>query len=102
MSEEGLQYRYDGVNDDRVLVGVNHSLYYTKTIAEILRLWNELKAKIPFEFSAEEPEVYVIGGDRRRGMISVEMVVKHNFSKETVIAELESSGFCEGFDLYLG
>ena len=97
MSEEGLEYRYVGVIYDRVLVSINRSRYHTKTVNEVNRLLDELKANIPFEFSVvAEPCIRILRSNRRKGMLSVEMVIRHKLDKETMVTQLRSRRFYAG------
>jgi len=61
--------------------GIGHTVYvgvttntYGSTISFVNSLAEKLRKAIPFPYNEEdEPKVVVLGGDRKKGMISVEM-----------------------------
>ena len=82
-----------------VSIAVN-SHYYTKTIPFALELEKKLKEVIPFSFEQKgETNLNILGGQRVKGMLSVEMDISYKISDEEALTLLKGKGFSEGFEL---
>ena len=71
-----------------------------------LKLANELLAKLKevltFDHQvAREAEVHILGGDRRPGSLSVEMLIIPWVKMDKAIQTLVEKGFAHGIDPYL-
>ena len=98
-----LEFRFSAPpKDGMVTVGVNHSRYYMKGLAEANKMERLLRSRIPFPFEVvDEPEIRIMGGDRIKGMMSV--VMRINFGVAAIfdghaLGLLKSENFFEGFE----
>lgn len=96
-----LNYSLSG--RDRVRVAINPD-HYGKDIKIILQLEAILKKEIPFRRKVTAmPRVEVMGGNHRRGIIMVEMVVQPiGLTQYQAVVKLRQAGFAPGNEIILG
>lgn len=76
---------------------------YGSTVKHILDLEKRLRAEVPFTYRKEnEPEVKLLGGNRRKGMISVEMRISTVLSQPSASKLFSKAGFSDGLEYILG
>jgi hypothetical protein len=99
-----LEYRYDmSVEHKSVHVAVNSANSYCTTILFATELLEAMKAAIPFPCNvSSEPEVHILGGMTRKGMLSVEMIITFELSNDEAESRLEEVGFVTPTELILG
>ena len=95
-----LEFRYSMPPENQhVAVGVNSNYYTTTTLSFLQLLCKKLKEAIPFKYEiVSKPEVRILGGDRARGMASVEMMIQFEISDTDALSQLKSKNFAEGFE----
>jgi hypothetical protein len=72
---------------------------YNSTVKHILDLEKRLRAEVPFTYRKEnDPEVQLLGGMRRKGMISVEMKISVAFDEAVASKLLSKAKFSEGLE----
>ncbi|MCR4312144.1 MAG: hypothetical protein NUV56_02555 [Candidatus Uhrbacteria bacterium] len=83
-----------------LLIAINPTSSYMKTIPFALGLEKLLKEVIPFTFEQRgETRLEKLGGDRRKGMLSVEMNIAFtNITNDEAIRQLKQLGFTEGLE----
>jgi hypothetical protein len=93
--DEKLEFWYYPFPSKKMYVGVNpHCL--TKSVSLILKLLEDLKAKIPFEYTiADEPVFHILGGERK-GIVSVDMTIAFTIDDDEAKKLLCANGFAEG------
>lgn len=91
------EFRFNVRSDSTVIVAINIGDCYIRTLAMANLLYAELVESLGFEHAVvEEPKVVTLGGDRRKGMMSVEMIIRPEPSTQEVKVALEKKGFLRG------
>jgi dsDNA-binding SOS-regulon protein len=98
-----LEYRYGQVKDGQAHVSVNIADSYDKKLSTANELADVLRRCIPFHHKiAREPRIVILGGDRRKKMLAIEMDVSFQISDSEAVAMLRQCNFTEGMELSLG
>jgi hypothetical protein len=94
------EFSYVLAGRNRIRVAANSNVGF-KTIAFAKELEKKLRLAIPFPFRrVRETEINIVGGDRARGMLRVEMVIMPNISIgiDKMVAALDSRCFVPGLE----
>jgi hypothetical protein len=102
--KDDLEFSFDMRRGEQSAhVTVNSRSTYTKTFSFANKLLSVLRTIIPFPYTEKtEPELHVLGGQRVKGMLSVEMGIDFNLPYEEARIKLENAGFTSPTEFILG
>lgn len=101
--EEQLEYRYRVIEHGKIKVAINPVKDYCTEFYFVFGLQEALLKSIPFPFEiSSKVEIHILGGDHRKGMVSVEVTIEHSFTDEYAISQLKEKHFHEGLEIILG
>lgn len=101
---EGVQFEFSfstpSNSSTHVAVTTN---CYGKSLDFAQMLASTLRKMIPVpHISTGEPEIHILGGRRRKGMMSVELSIKSSLNDTEIAETLKKHGFSEGLEYILG
>lgn len=97
-----FEYAFSTPSEGRSTVGITTNCY-GKSISFAQLLDTTLRSAIPVPYRPnQEPEIHILGGNRRKGMLTVELSISTDLSDEELTAALKEAGFYEGLEFYLG
>ncbi len=108
MSHLTFNYEYsepEGIESTNTWIKVGVSAdTCDKRLSSLIKLEAKLRDTIPFGFATmSEPEVRILGGDRKKDIASVEMMISPaRLSIENAIKYLIEAKFYRGFETALG
>lgn len=96
--KHSLEYAADACRKQSVRVGINISDNYDKELSTYNALNEELRKRIPFEFTVENgPMVGVLLGGCRKGMAEVWMEIRYKIADAEADKLLREKGFMAHF-----
>lgn len=96
MADDTHDFRFHFTSEREVRVSANPH-HYGKSLEMVNRLAAKLKEKVPFPYEIKSgPDVRMLDGNRERGIIVVEMTIRHQLDDEHAEAQLRAHGFSNG------